>query len=118
MFLLSEDFTLSLLEQLDSTQTELAVMLMSKHIHPLRSDCAQWAGKLGHVAEVLQVRDPCTCTCMYCNNYSELQFQRICVNISCVCMYVYVYMCNGLWSHLHPLYSYIQYVAVILYMYM
>ena len=53
--LLSQSYSFSLLEQLDSTQTDLAVMLMSKHIHPLRNDCAQWAGKLEHIAEVLQV---------------------------------------------------------------
>ena len=85
--LLSQSYSFSLLEQLDSTQTDLAVMLLSRHVHPLRSDCAQWAGKLEHISEVLQVRiiymymylHPYTCTC-------------ICI----IYMYMYMYTCVNL----------------------
>lgn len=52
--LLSPSQSLSLLEQLDSTQTQLATMLTSRHIHPLRNETSQWAGKLSAIAEVLQ----------------------------------------------------------------
>ena len=53
--LLSLTQSLSLLEQLDSTQTELAIMLTSRYIHPLKNECAQWAGKLASIAEILHV---------------------------------------------------------------
>jgi dynein heavy chain len=53
--LLSPSHSMLLLESLDSTQTQLTVMLMSKHIDPLRNEAAQWVGKLGTVAEVLQL---------------------------------------------------------------
>ena len=53
--LLSPSQSLSLLEQLDSTQTQLATMLTSRHIHPLRNETSQWAGKLSSIAEVLQL---------------------------------------------------------------
>ena len=46
--------TSSLLEQLESALTQLAVMLTSRHVQPIRTEAAQWAGKLGAVAEVLQ----------------------------------------------------------------
>ena len=53
--LLSLTQSFSLLEQLDSTQTELAIMLTSRYIHPLKNECAQWAGKLASIAEILHV---------------------------------------------------------------
>ena len=53
--LLSLSQSLSLLEQLDSTQTQLTTMLMSQHINPLRNETSQWAGKLSAIAEVLQL---------------------------------------------------------------
>ena len=52
--LLHVDHTHSLLEQLEHTQIQLATMLMSKYIQPLREEAAQWAAKLANVAEVLQ----------------------------------------------------------------
>lgn len=56
--LLAGGYTHSLLEELDHAQAQLAVMLMSPHIQPLRDDTAQWAAKLSNIGEVLlQVRD-------------------------------------------------------------
>ena len=52
--LLHVDHTHSLLEQLEHTQIQLATMLMSKYIQPLREEAAQWAAKLANVAEILQ----------------------------------------------------------------
>ena len=57
--LLHIDHTHSLLEQLEHTQIQLATMLMSKYIQPLREEAAQWAAKLATVAEILQ--KVCTC---------------------------------------------------------
>ena len=55
--LLAGDHTLSLLERLEHAQTQLATMLMSRHILPLREEASQWAIKLATIAEVLhQVR--------------------------------------------------------------
>lgn len=51
--LLAGGYTHSLLEELDHAQTQLAMMLMSPHIQPLREDTAQWAAKLASIGEVL-----------------------------------------------------------------
>lgn len=52
--LLAGDHTLSLLEELEHAQTQLATMLMSRHILPLKEEASQWAVKLASIAEVLQ----------------------------------------------------------------
>lgn len=52
--LLAEDHTHFLLEQLEHAQMQLATMLMSQHIAPLKEEAAQWAMKLASVAEILQ----------------------------------------------------------------
>ena len=52
--LLHVDHTHSLLELLEHTQIQLATMLTSKYIQPLREEAAQWAAKLASVTEVLQ----------------------------------------------------------------
>ena len=52
--LLTDEHTHSLLEQLEHAQMQLATMLRSKHILPLRDDTAQWAVKLALISEVLQ----------------------------------------------------------------
>ncbi|KAL5457324.1 hypothetical protein EMCRGX_G034572 [Ephydatia muelleri] len=51
--LLAGGYTHSLLEELDHAQAQLAMMLMSPHIQPLREDTAQWAAKLANIGEVL-----------------------------------------------------------------
>ena len=52
--LLSIDHTHSLIEQLEHTEIQLATMLMSKYIQPLREEAAQWAAKLASVSDILQ----------------------------------------------------------------
>ena len=52
--LLNIDRTHSLIEQLEHTQIQLATMLKSKYIQPLKEEAAQWAAKLASVSEVLQ----------------------------------------------------------------
>ena len=52
--LLAGDHTLSLLEELEHAQTQLATMLMSRHILPLKEEASQWAVKLASISEVLQ----------------------------------------------------------------
>jgi len=51
---LAGDHTLSLLEELEHAQTQLATMLMSRHILPLKEEASQWAVKLTSILEVLQ----------------------------------------------------------------
>lgn len=58
--LLHVDHTHSLQEQLEHTQIQLATMLMSKYIQPLREEAAQWAAKLASVAEILQKVRTCS----------------------------------------------------------
>ena len=52
--LLNVDQTHSLIEQLENTQIQLATMLKSKYIQPLREEAAQWAARLACVSEILQ----------------------------------------------------------------
>ena len=52
--LLDIDHTQSQIEQLEDTQIQLATMLQSKHIQPLREEATHWAAKLASVSEVLQ----------------------------------------------------------------
>lgn len=52
--LLDIDHTHSLLEQLEHAQMELANMLMSRHIQPLKEEAIQWAAKLSSLADILQ----------------------------------------------------------------
>lgn len=52
--LLSVDHAHSLIEQLEHTQIQLATMLMSKYIQPLKDEAAQWAAKLASVSDILQ----------------------------------------------------------------
>ena len=52
--LLNVDHTHTLLEQLEHAQMELANMLMSKHIQPLKEEAIQWAAKLNTLADILQ----------------------------------------------------------------
>ena len=52
--LLDKDHTHSLLEQLEHAQIELATMLVSRHIQPLREEAIHWAAKLASVSDILQ----------------------------------------------------------------
>lgn len=52
--LLDSDHTHSLLEQLEHAQIELASMLTSKYIQPLREEAIQWAAKLATISDILQ----------------------------------------------------------------
>lgn len=52
--LLGIDHTHSLLERLEHAQMELATMLMSRYIQPLREEAIQWAAKLSSLSDILQ----------------------------------------------------------------
>ena len=52
--LLALDHTHSLMERLEHAQVELATMLMSQHIQPLKEEAIQWAAKLSSLADILQ----------------------------------------------------------------
>ncbi len=54
MVTLALDHTHSLLEKLEHAEIELATMLMSKYIQPLREEAIQWAAKLSSLADILQ----------------------------------------------------------------
>ena len=84
--LLHVDHTHSLLEQLEHTQIQLATMLMSKYIQPLREEAAQWAAKLANVAEILQKVHVCTCT-----------FATV-LNIICTCTWFWLGGLNMDWG--------------------
>ena len=53
--LLDTDHTYSLLEQLEHAQMQLATMLMSKYIQPLKEEAIQWAAKLATLSDILQL---------------------------------------------------------------
>lgn len=52
--LLDINHTHSLLEELEHAQMELATMLTSRHIQPLKEDAIQWAAKLATITDILQ----------------------------------------------------------------
>ena len=52
--LLDREYSHSLLEQLEHAQIELATMLMSRHIQPLKEEAIQWAAKLASIGDLLQ----------------------------------------------------------------
>lgn len=54
LMLLDIDHTHSLLEQLEHAQMELATMLTSRHIQPLKEEAIQWAAKLATISDILQ----------------------------------------------------------------
>ena len=51
---LSQEYTYTLVEQLEDSQTMVSSLLMLKHMAPMRQRAAEWVFKLAAVNEILQ----------------------------------------------------------------
>ena len=74
--LLEASHTHSLLEQLEHAQMELATMLTSKYIQPLKEEAIQWAAKLASISDILQqVRGCSSPTLPRCYFFAYTEFR-------------------------------------------